>query len=219
MFGVFLWMRTGDLQARHRHDERRYLRGVKYRARQTPPELLQVWRRGVEEAKRQSFYPSESLPIASWSAVPVASIARGSARLRHIYLYRAASRRQYQDAISVATCRLKLIRLNHRRIFVTPFCIIYLPYGELDIKAKICYCRKTLRHPTRNIEILNTRFEVIEFCLKPDNQSTVETLTSCLKHLYRLTNITLDRYLAQQAKISDWRRLYKVSYISPFLRE
>ncbi|XP_014483495.1 PREDICTED: mutS protein homolog 5-like [Dinoponera quadriceps] len=68
---------------------------------------------------------------------------------------------------------------------------------------------KTLRHPTRNIEILNARFEVVEFCLKPDNQNTVETWTSCLKHLYRLTNVTLDRYLAQQAKISDWRRLYK----------
>ncbi|XP_067217256.1 mutS protein homolog 5-like [Linepithema humile] len=68
---------------------------------------------------------------------------------------------------------------------------------------------KTLRHPTRNIEILNERFQVIEFCLNPDNQSIIENLTSCLKHVYRLTNAILDRYLAQQAKISDWRRLHK----------
>ncbi|EFN76321.1 MutS protein-like protein 5 [Harpegnathos saltator] len=68
---------------------------------------------------------------------------------------------------------------------------------------------KMLQHPTRNVETLNARLEVVEFCLKPENQSIVETLTSYLKHLYRLTNVTLDRCLAQQAKISDWRRLYK----------
>jgi len=72
------------------------------------------------------------------------------------------------------------------------------------------FCRKTLRHPTRNAQILNERFEVIEFCLNSDNQSIVENLTSCLKHVYRLTNVILDRYLAQQAKVSDWRRLHKV---------
>ncbi|KYN27043.1 MutS protein like protein 5, partial [Trachymyrmex cornetzi] len=68
---------------------------------------------------------------------------------------------------------------------------------------------KTLRHPTRNIEILNERFEVIEFCSNPDDYNIVENLTSCLKHVYRLTNVILDRYLAQQAKVSDWRRLHK----------
>lgn len=46
--------------------------------------------------------------------------------------------------------------------------------------------------------------------MKSDNQSIVENLTSCLKHVYRLTNVILDRYLAQQAKISDWQRLHKV---------
>lgn len=71
-------------------------------------------------------------------------------------------------------------------------------------------CRKILRHPTRNIDVLNERFEVIEFCLNPENQSIVENLTSCLKHVYRLTNVILDRHLAQQTKVSDWRRLHKV---------
>lgn len=87
---------------------------------------------------------------------------------------------------------------------------------KLRVRAKLSRRRKTLRHPTRNLEILNARFEVVEFCLKLDNQNTVETLTSCLKHLYRLTNVTLDRYLAQQAKITDWRRLYKVQLSSYF---
>ncbi|XP_020290482.1 mutS protein homolog 5-like [Pseudomyrmex gracilis] len=68
---------------------------------------------------------------------------------------------------------------------------------------------KILRHPTRNADVLNERFEVIEFCLNPENQSIVENLTSCLKHVYRLTNVILDRHLAQQTKVSDWRRLHK----------
>ncbi|KAH0955065.1 hypothetical protein HN011_005583 [Eciton burchellii] len=69
---------------------------------------------------------------------------------------------------------------------------------------------KTLWHPTRNIKVLNERFEIVKFCLNPDNQSIVENLTFCLKHVYHLSNILLDRYLAQQAKVSDWRRLHKM---------
>jgi len=70
-----------------------------------------------------------------------------------------------------------------------------------------------LWHPTRNIKVLNERFEIVKFCLNPDNQSIVENLTFCLKHVYHLSNILLDRYLAQQAKVSDWRRLHKVYHI------
>ncbi|CAL1687218.1 unnamed protein product [Lasius platythorax] len=81
--------------------------------------------------------------------------------------------------------------------------------GAQFLWQRLILCRKTLRHPTRNIEILNERFEVVEFCFNPNNQSIVENLTSCLKHVYRLTNVVLDRYLAQQAKVSDWRRLHK----------
>ncbi|XP_029163563.1 mutS protein homolog 5-like isoform X2 [Nylanderia fulva] len=82
---------------------------------------------------------------------------------------------------------------------------------------------KTLQHPTRNIEILNERFEVVEFCLNPNNQSIVENLTLCLKQVYRLTNVTLNRHLAQQAKFSDWVRLHKtissIIYIADICEE
>ncbi|XP_011872274.1 PREDICTED: mutS protein homolog 5-like [Vollenhovia emeryi] len=88
--------------------------------------------------------------------------------------------------------------------------------GSLFILLNRCQSRpgmqflwKTLRHPTRDVRILNERFEVVEFCLNPENYSIVENLTSCLRHVYRLTNVILDRYLAQQAKVSDWRRLHK----------
>ncbi|KAL0112414.1 hypothetical protein PUN28_012036 [Cardiocondyla obscurior] len=88
--------------------------------------------------------------------------------------------------------------------------------GSLFILLNRCQSRpgmqflwKTLRHPIRNMQVLNDRFEVIEFCMNPDNQSIVENLTSCLKHISRLTNVILDRYLAQQAKVPDWRRLHK----------
>jgi len=98
--------------------------------------------------------------------------------------------------------------------------ILVFPRNYCDViiisHSETAFCRKTLRHPTRNIEILNERFQVVEFCLNPDNQSIVENLTSCLRHVYRLTNVILDRYLAQQAKVSDWRRLHKVYHAFQF---
>lgn len=94
--------------------------------------------------------------------------------------------------------------------------VFYITHDVIVFYLETAFCRKTLRHPTRNLEILNERFEVIEFCLNPDNHSVVENLTSCLKRVYRLTNVILDRYLAQQVKISDWRRLHKVYHAFQF---
>lgn len=77
----------------------------------------------------------------------------------------------------------------------------------------INFHRKTIRRPTRDIDVLNQRFDVIDFFLDPTNQSVVENLTTCLKDIYRLTSAILSRYLGPRARASDWQRLHKVCLV------
>ncbi|XP_043255109.1 mutS protein homolog 5-like [Colletes gigas] len=73
---------------------------------------------------------------------------------------------------------------------------------------------KTLRHPTRNVSVLQQRLNAIAFFLDPNNQSVVENLSSCLKHVYRLTNAVLACCSGPQAKASNWYKLHKtVSHV------
>lgn len=88
--------------------------------------------------------------------------------------------------------------------FVSFLCIIYF----------ITTRRKTLHHPTRNIAMLEQRLNAIEFFLDLNNQSIVENLTSCLRHVYRLTNTVLICCSGPQAKPSNWYKLYKVQFHS-----
>ncbi|XP_053984116.1 mutS protein homolog 5-like [Hylaeus volcanicus] len=69
---------------------------------------------------------------------------------------------------------------------------------------------KTLQHPTRNLEVLQDRLDAVEFFLNPANQSVVENLSSCLNHVYRLTNAMLAWCSGPQAKASNWYKLHKV---------
>lgn len=62
--------------------------------------------------------------------------------------------------------------------------------------------------------MLEQRLNVIEFFLDLDNQSVVENLTSCLRHVYRLTNTVLICCSGPQAKPSNWYKLYKVQFHS-----
>lgn len=73
-----------------------------------------------------------------------------------------------------------------------------------------------MHHPTRNIAMLEQRLNAIEFFLDLDNQSVVENLTSCLRHVYRLTNAILICCSGPQAKPSNWYKLYKVQFYSSF---
>lgn len=74
----------------------------------------------------------------------------------------------------------------------------------------VSYLWKLLRHPTRDINVLETRFKAIKFFLNPNNQNVVETLKTCLTRVYRLPSQILNRYSAPRAKITDWSRLQKV---------
>ncbi|KAG7204200.1 hypothetical protein KM043_002034 [Ampulex compressa] len=68
---------------------------------------------------------------------------------------------------------------------------------------------RTLRHPTRNVDVLQERFKVVEFFMDPNNRSVMENLTSCLRNVHHLTSVMLGRYSGSQSKVSDWRRLHK----------
>ncbi|XP_060826344.1 mutS protein homolog 5-like [Bombus pascuorum] len=68
---------------------------------------------------------------------------------------------------------------------------------------------KTLHHPTRNIAVLEQRLNAVEFFLNSKNQSVVENLSSCLRHVYRLTNTVLACCSGPQAKPSNWYKLHK----------
>ncbi|XP_066594370.1 mutS protein homolog 5-like [Prorops nasuta] len=68
---------------------------------------------------------------------------------------------------------------------------------------------KMLRHPSRDINLLQRRYQVISFFMQPNHQTIVENLTSFLRHVNRSTNNVLNRYTAPHAKFCDWQRLYK----------
>lgn len=79
----------------------------------------------------------------------------------------------------------------------------------------ICNHRKTLHHPTRNIAVLEQRLNAVEFFLNSKNHSVVENLSSCLRHVYRLTNTVLACCSGPQAKPSNWYKLHKVRFFVP----
>ncbi|XP_043518859.1 mutS protein homolog 5-like [Frieseomelitta varia] len=68
---------------------------------------------------------------------------------------------------------------------------------------------KTLHHPTRNIALLEQRLNAIEFFLNSNNESVIENLSSCLRHVYRLTNTVLACCSGPDAKPSNWYKLHK----------
>lgn len=44
------------------------------------------------------------------------------------------------------------------------------------------YLKNILARPTKNIDVLRYRHEVIEFCLKPYNKNTILSIINCIKH-------------------------------------
>lgn len=46
------------------------------------------------------------------------------------------------------------------------------------------YLKKILAQPTKNINILKYRHELIEFCLQPCNKSIILSLIDCIKHCH-----------------------------------
>ena len=65
-------------------------------------------------------------------------------------------------------------------------------------------------HPTTNIEVLEKRHQVIGFFLNPGNQAVVDGLRNCLKRIYRLSPLIVNKISVPQAKYADWRKLEQV---------
>ncbi|XP_076657430.1 LOW QUALITY PROTEIN: mutS protein homolog 5-like [Halictus rubicundus] len=81
------------------------------------------------------------------------------------------------------------------------------------------YCRsrpgalflwKTMQHPSRDAKLLERRLNAVEFFLNPSNQSIVDSLSSCLNHVDRLTSAVLACCSGPRAKPSNWYKLHKV---------
>lgn len=66
---------------------------------------------------------------------------------------------------------------------------------------------KIMHHPTTDIGVLKKRHQVIEFFLNPANQSVVDGLKSCLRYIYRLSPLIINKISISQAKYVDWRKL------------
>ncbi|XP_044001060.1 putative uncharacterized protein DDB_G0282133 isoform X1 [Aphidius gifuensis] len=68
---------------------------------------------------------------------------------------------------------------------------------------------RLMRHPTRDINIINERHKIIEFFMNPNNENFYKNLKSSLKQISRLTPAVLKRYKTPQAKPADWKKFSK----------
>ncbi|XP_069742144.1 mutS protein homolog 5 isoform X2 [Narcine bancroftii] len=65
--------------------------------------------------------------------------------------------------------------------------------------------------PTKNLEELNKRMDIIQFFMLARNTEIVQTLQDCLKHIRNVPMI-LKRMTLTYTKVSDWQALYKTVY-------
>ncbi|XP_074167535.1 mutS protein homolog 5 isoform X3 [Sminthopsis crassicaudata] len=78
--------------------------------------------------------------------------------------------------------------------------------------------RLWLMRPTRDLEELNSRLDVIQFFLLPQNQEMALTLHRLLSHIKNVPLI-LKRMLLSQTKVSDWKILYETVHSALGLRD
>ncbi|XP_043543378.1 mutS protein homolog 5 [Chiloscyllium plagiosum] len=65
--------------------------------------------------------------------------------------------------------------------------------------------------PTKNLDELNKRLDVIQFFMLARNTEMVHTLQDCLKHIKNIPLI-LKRMTLSYTKVNDWQGLYKTVY-------
>ncbi|XP_046389067.1 mutS protein homolog 5-like isoform X2 [Ischnura elegans] len=71
--------------------------------------------------------------------------------------------------------------------------------------------REMFLHPSRKVETLNERLDVIDFCFKGRNSDTVKNFLDCLKNINSVTRI-MTKLAVTQASIKEWKSLYKTIY-------
>ncbi|XP_078502157.1 mutS protein homolog 5 isoform X3 [Lissotriton helveticus] len=72
--------------------------------------------------------------------------------------------------------------------------------------------------PTRNLKVLNTRLDVIQFFMLARNQEAVQTLQDCLKNIKNIP-LMLKRMTVSHTKVNDWQALYKTVYSAVGIRD
>ncbi|XP_064408089.1 mutS protein homolog 5 [Latimeria chalumnae] len=87
-------------------------------------------------------------------------------------------------------------------------------YGIMN-RCKSKWGEKLMRlwfmRPTRNLEELSKRLDVIQFFMLARNSETVLTLQDCLKNIKNVPSI-LKRMTLSHTKVNDWHALYKTVY-------
>ncbi|CAG7833064.1 unnamed protein product [Allacma fusca] len=68
-----------------------------------------------------------------------------------------------------------------------------------------------LLRPTRNLQTLNRRFDVIDFCSNPLNMEFVRNACECLRAIKSWPNL-ITKVEALHASVNDWKDLYQTIY-------
>ncbi|XP_068086167.1 mutS protein homolog 5-like [Anabrus simplex] len=73
------------------------------------------------------------------------------------------------------------------------------------------YMRVILYHPTRDIAVLNSRLDVVQFCYNPKNDDVVKSLTDSLKSIKNINKV-VTRLTAARASVAEWKSLHKTIF-------
>ncbi|KAI7801218.1 mutS protein homolog 5 [Triplophysa rosa] len=87
-------------------------------------------------------------------------------------------------------------------------------YGVLNCcrsRSGSLLLRHWFHRPTRDLNVLERRQEVIRFFTSPRNFSELKTLQSCLRNIKSISTL-LQRMSLSNTKVIDWQSLYKTVY-------
>ncbi|KAA0701782.1 MutS protein -like protein 5 [Triplophysa tibetana] len=87
-------------------------------------------------------------------------------------------------------------------------------YGVLNCcrsRSGSLLLRQWFHRPTRDLNVLKRRQEVIRFFTSPRNFSELKTLQSCLRNIKSISTL-LQRMSLSNTKVIDWQSLYKTVY-------
>ncbi|XP_021941355.1 mutS protein homolog 5-like, partial [Zootermopsis nevadensis] len=73
------------------------------------------------------------------------------------------------------------------------------------------FMRVMFLHPSRDTDLLNSRLDVVQFCVEPKNEEIVKNMLNCLKNIKSITRI-LSRLTRLSASVREWKSLHKTIY-------
>ncbi|XP_051535087.1 mutS protein homolog 5 [Myxocyprinus asiaticus] len=94
-------------------------------------------------------------------------------------------------------------------------------YGVLNCcrsKFGSLLLRQWFHRPTRDLNVLKRRQEVIRFFTSPRNSADLSTLQSCLRNIKNISML-LQRMSLSRTKVIDWQNIYKTVYNAVCIRD